>query len=98
MVGGEVTLAEAEQQVARVIDHLETVRWELLGIALSLREPPDPQANDPANDQADNQADAEADLRGLLECVLADRIQPALEDLRALLTPAETSNGREEDR
>ena len=93
MVGREVTLAEAEQQVARVVDHLETVRWELLGIALSLREPPDPQAND----QADNQADAEADLRGVLECVLADRIQPALEDLRTLLTPAETSDGREED-
>lgn len=74
MAGREVTLAEAGQQVARVVDHLETVRWQLLGIALSLRE------------SLDEPADAEADFRGVLECVLADRIQPALGDLRTLLT------------
>ena len=65
----KVTRAEAEPQVARAVDHLETVRWQLLGIALSLPE----------------SGAEEADLRRVIECVLADRIQPALEDLRSAL-------------
>ena len=64
-----VTRAEAQPQVARAADQLESVRWQLLGIALSLPESPA----------------GEADLRRVLECVLADRIQPALEDLRTVL-------------
>ncbi|HKI02937.1 MAG TPA: hypothetical protein VKK31_13260 [Thermoanaerobaculia bacterium] len=89
MVGREVTLAEAGQQVARVVEHLETVRWELLGIALSLRELPDDQS--PDEQALDEQAAAEAELRGALECVLTDRIQPALGALRALLHPDENA-------
>lgn len=73
MTGPKVSRAEAEQQVARVTDHLESVRWQLLGIALSLPESPA------------GEADAEAELRRVIECVLADRIQPALEDLRTVL-------------
>jgi hypothetical protein len=73
VTGPKVSRAEAEQQVARVADHLETLRWQLLGIALSLPESPS------------EEADAEAELRRVIECVLADRIQPALEDLRTVL-------------
>jgi hypothetical protein len=74
--GPKVTLAEAERQAARVVDQLEAARWQLLGIALSLRESPD------------EEADAEAELRRVLECVLADRLLPALGDLRSVLKRA----------
>ncbi len=69
MTAPKVTRAEAEPQVARAAEQLETVRWQLLGIVLSLPESPA----------------GEADLRRVLECVLADRILPALEDLRSAL-------------
>lgn len=68
MTPPKVTHAEAEQQVARVADLLESVRWQLLGIAISLPE-----------------EETEAELRHVLECVLADRILPALGDLRSVL-------------
>ena len=71
--GPRVTRAEAERQVARGVDQLETARWQLLGIALSLPE---------------EEAEAEAELRRVLECVLADRLLPALGDLRSVLTRA----------
>jgi hypothetical protein len=86
MAGRKGSLAEAERQVARIVDQLETVRWELLGIALSLRES---DREDP-----DEEADAEAKLRSLVECVLDDRIQWALRDLRTALKRAE---GEEEE-
>jgi hypothetical protein len=76
--GSKVTLAEAERQAARVVDQLEAARWQLLGIALSLRESPD--------NEADAEVDTEAELRRVLECVLADRLLPALGDLRNVLT------------
>ena len=79
MAGRKGTLDEAEQQVARVVDHLETVRWQLLGIALSLRE------------SLDEEGDGEAELRRVIECVLADRIQSALADLRTVLTRTESA-------
>jgi hypothetical protein len=69
VTGPKMTRAEAEPQVARAADQLESVRWQLLGIALSLPESPA----------------GEADLRRVLECVLADRVLPALEDLRTVL-------------
>ncbi|HEV2853270.1 MAG TPA: hypothetical protein VHC97_10745 [Thermoanaerobaculia bacterium] len=81
MTGRKVTRAEAERQVARILDQLETVRWELLGLALSLPESPDEEA--------------EAELRRVVECVLADRIQWALGDLRSVV---ERPEGEEEKR
>ena len=76
-----MTRAEAERQVARIVDQLETVRWELLGLALSLPEAPDEEA--------------EAELRRVLECVLADRIQWALGDLRSVLPKEEDERSGE---
>ena len=71
--------AEAERQVARVVDQLETVRSELHEIARSLPEPPE------GAEDLDETADAEVELRRIVECVLADRIEWALRDLRTAL-------------
>jgi hypothetical protein len=73
------TRAEAERQVARVVDQLETVRRDLLAVAGSLPEPP-AEAED-----LEGEADAEVELRRVVECVLADRIEWALRDLRTVL-------------
>lgn len=74
MRGLKVTRAEAEQQVTRLVDALEAARWQLLGIALCLPE------------EEGDETGGEAEARRVLECVLADRILPALEDLRSVLS------------
>lgn len=66
MTAGKVTRAEAERQVAGVVDRLESIRRELVAIASSV----------------DEEGEAEGELRSVLECVLADRIDGALRDLR----------------
>jgi hypothetical protein len=68
--------AEAERQVAQVVDQLQTVRSTLLEIVRSL--PPEPE-------ELEGEADAETELRRVVECVLADRIEWALRDLRTVL-------------
>lgn len=81
MAGWEVTLSEAKQQVSRVVDQLEAVHWQLVGIALSL---PETAAANPMED-LDGEPRAEVELRRVIECVLADRIRVALGDLRSVL-------------
>ena len=69
MTEGKVTRAEAERQVAGVVDRLEAIRQELAGIASSM----------------DEAEEAEGELRRVVECVLADRIEWALRDLRTVV-------------
>jgi len=71
-------VAEAEGQVAKVVDQLETVRRDLLAIVGSLPEPA-------SGEDLEGEADAETELRRVVECVLADRIEWALRDLRTAL-------------
>ena len=61
---------EVEEQLREVVQELRAVHYRLLGIAASLG---------PVEERRD---EAEETLvRGLVECVLLDRIRPAIEDL-----------------
>jgi hypothetical protein len=83
-----VALGEAEEQVGRIVDQLESIHWQLLGIALTF--------SDPAADQGLedlDEADAKAELQRVVECVLADRIGLALQDLRSVLTKTKRNEG-----
>ena len=77
-----MTLAEGREQVARVIEQLEAVRSQILGITLNLPEPP---AERFRLMDVEEGADPVNDLRATLSCVLEDSIRPALQDLRDVL-------------
>lgn len=80
MTGPEMSLVEARSQVRRVVDQLEAVRLQLMGLSLSLPKPP---AEGPEDDSA-GESEALRDFRATLECVLVDDIRPAIEDLQAV--------------
>jgi hypothetical protein len=64
---------EAEEQLREVVQELRAVHYRLLGIAASLT-----PAERPAPEEAEGTA-----VRAVVECVLLDRIRPAIEDLAA---------------
>lgn len=74
---------EAEEQLRDVVQELRAVHYRLLGIAASLQ--PEPEEPEPAG------------VRARVECVLIDRIRPAIQDLSAaaddLQEPPEASGG-----
>ena len=80
MTKPEMSLAEARQQVRRIVDQLEAVRWQLRGLSLSLPKPP----VEVSEMDLLGEPDALRDLRATLECVLADSIRPAIDDLQAV--------------
>jgi hypothetical protein len=81
MAEPELDLAEARRQVRRIIDQLEAVRWQLLGLKLSLPRSP----TEESQEDLSAEPGAMKDLRATLECVLADDIRPALQDLQVLV-------------
>lgn len=76
MAGSSVALAEAKHQVARIISQLESVHWQLVGVAGSLPE---------AAGEESLETEESSELRRVIECVLTDRIHFALGDLRSVL-------------
>lgn len=81
----EPLLAKAREQVRRILDQLEAVRWQLLGIKLIL---PEPSAEHVRLLDVADVMDATTELRTVIHCVLEDCIRPAVEDLNdALLNP-----------
>jgi hypothetical protein len=76
---------EARRHLHRVLEQLEVVRWQLLGIRQSLPEPPAERVR-----QADvsDEPDSATELRTTIDCVLEDDLKPALQDLQeALASP-----------
>lgn len=73
-------LADGRRHLRRVLDQMEVLWWQLLGIKLTLAEPPE-RASEDVNDEWD----AVTELRTVIECVLEDDLRPALEDLRKAL-------------
>jgi hypothetical protein len=80
MTDTQKTLAEGKRHLRRVLDQMESIRWQLTGIKLSLPEPPER-----ALDDVSDEWDAVTELRTIIECVLDDDLRPALEDLRKAL-------------
>lgn len=86
MRGLKVTLTEGRQQLERVVDQLEAVRLQLLGILSGLPEPPEEAAG---LEDVGEEPDAATELRTTISCVLDDAIRPALQDLREVLASME---------
>ena len=63
---------EVEEQLREVVQELRAVHYRLLGIAASL-----------GPGEARREEIEDTVVRGLVECVLLDRIRPAIEDLTA---------------
>lgn len=74
-----MTLAEGKRHVRRVVEQMETVYCELLGVESGLPEPLGERV------RLEDVTDAAADLRTVIRCVLEDSLRPALEDLRGAL-------------
>ncbi|HEX4498061.1 MAG TPA: hypothetical protein VIE43_20460 [Thermoanaerobaculia bacterium] len=68
----------AETQLRDIADALEALRFRLLGVQASL--PPSSLERDPL--QEEDEMDTATEIRAVVGCVLEDRIEPALQELR----------------
>lgn len=85
MTDPQKTLAEGRRHLRRVLDQLEALRWQLIGIKLSLPEPAERALEDVSDEW-----DAVTELRTVIECVLDDDLRPAFQDLRKALGTGES--------
>ena len=90
MTGMPRVLAEARRHVQRILDQLETVHWQLLGIQLNL---PESSAEIFRLEDVSDETDSLTELRTTIACVLEDDIRPAIQDLQDAL--ASTGTQRE---
>ncbi len=72
--------ADAQEQLRQIARELRSVHYRLLGIVASLP-PRDEAARLDDGEFAD--PDAAAEIRAAVECVLVDRIRPAIQGLLA---------------
>lgn len=82
VTGPQEAVGQAREHLRRVLDQLEGVRWQLIGIKLSL---PEPLAEQVRLEDVGEEVDAATELRTTIECVLEDDIRKALQDLRDAL-------------
>lgn len=71
--------AETRAQFGDVVRELEAVQYRLLKIAARLRTP----REEPAPSLEEEEPDDRTETRSVIECVLVDRINPAIQDLLA---------------
>jgi hypothetical protein len=67
---------EVQAQLREVVQELRSIHYRLLGLIASLPAPL--ESREPAEDGEDGGSW----MRATLECVLVDRIRPAIQDLR----------------
>jgi hypothetical protein len=72
--------AAAEEQLRAIARDLSGIRYRLLGVIASLS---DGRTPEPAEEEDDERADRLTEMRSVAECVLADFIRPAIDDLLA---------------
>lgn len=90
MTGPKVTLAEGKKHLARVLEHFEGGRWQLLGLLHSL---PEPIAEQVRLEDVGETTDPLTELRTTIACVLEDYIRPALQDLQDVLASTADHEG-----
>lgn len=90
MTGPEMTFIEARRHLQRVVEQIESVRLQLLGIRQSL---PEPAAEGVRLLDMSDEPDPASELRTTIACVLDDDIRPALDDFREVL--ATTASDKE---
>jgi hypothetical protein len=72
---------DTREKLREIAGELDALQTRLREVALRLTAPPRPLP-DEAEDALDVTLDVATELRAVIECVLIDRIQPALRDLR----------------
>ena len=92
MTGPKETLVEEKRHLRRILDQLESVNWQLIGVKKSL---PESLAERVRHEDMSDEMDAATELRTVIDCVLDDSIRPALQDLRGVL--ANTDDEEEEE-
>ena len=70
----------AETQLREIADALEAIRFRLLGVQASL--PASSLEHDPLREE--DEMDTATEIRAVVGCVLEDRIEPALQELRTV--------------
>ena len=78
MTVSKLTLAEAKKHLAKVLEHFQEGRWQLLGILHSL---PEPLAEHVRQEDLAEEWDDVTEMRTVIECVLEDYIRAAIQDL-----------------
>lgn len=73
--------SDAQEQLRQIAGELRSVHYRLLGIVATLPVPPNEEPILLGEEDAD--ADVATEIRAAVECVLADRIRPAIEGLLA---------------
>jgi hypothetical protein len=68
---------DTREKLREIAGELDALQTRLREVALRLTAPPRPLP-----DEAEDALDGATELRAVIECVLIDRIQPALRDLR----------------
>jgi len=91
VTGLERTFVEARRHLQRVVEQLESVQLQLLGIRQTL---PEPAAEGVRHLDMTEESEPTTELRTTIACVLDDDIRPALADLRDVL--ATTAPAKEE--
>jgi hypothetical protein len=71
--------AAAREQLRAIARDLSAIRYRLLGVIASLA---DGISKDPGEED-DERSDLMTEMRSVAECVLADNIRPAIDDLLA---------------
>jgi hypothetical protein len=72
---------DTREKLREIAGELDALQARLREVALRLTAPPPPRSHE-AEDALDVTLDVATELRAVIECVLIDRIQPALRDLR----------------
>jgi hypothetical protein len=78
-----LTVQEARERLATIVDQLEALRLQVLGLQGCLPEPEAEKVR--MQDVVDDEADPVTVLRALIDCTLNDSIEPALRSLRGIL-------------
>jgi hypothetical protein len=73
------TDAAAQEQLRAIARDLGDIRYRLLGVIASLSDGR-PEAQ---SEEDDERSDLMTEMRSVAECVLADRLRPAIDDLLA---------------
>ena len=73
--------AETRTQLTDVVRELEAIQYRLLGVAASLRVPRDETARLLGGEEPEDLPGT----RSVLECVLVDRLGPAIQELTAAI-------------
>jgi hypothetical protein len=85
---------EAQEQLRQIARELRSVHYRLLGIVATLPAPANDANEEPAPEDED--ADVATEIRSAVECVLADRIRPAIQGLLAAAEYGSEEAGEDE--